>query len=611
MKKFLSYFIPVLMGFLTSVSLSASGIISQHCSFSRMFLDEVSGVSLNSVILVIALSILYYKTLPFCFKSACPVTHFLSICFSFFMLIGLSYSSLGNWDFIFYSIRQFIIAFIVFLGFFILFDTLLSALYHLLSTKQPLKKNIIKKFPALIEAYYFAFSFITIAVFWLPYLIFHLPGSVPYDGYRQINMFFGAEPLSNHHPWLLTLFFGFLFKTGRIISDNWSVFLITVTLFVINALCYAAVCARIKKWHAPFWFNISVLMFFSILPVFGAYSQVVMKDGIFSAFFTLFIAIYIDLCLAYYQNKSRKALLEDFVSLFIMELLVSLTRNNGFLMVIIADIILFFFFTKKKYKYVFLLSFAVLLSYYGINSVLASALHVEPSSKKEMLSVPFQQTARYLKEYPTDITPSEEEAISKILDYDNLAEKYIPEISDHVKDTYKNNVTNRDLFNYFKAWGTMFLRHPGVYFQATFHNTYGYYYPFHNCDVLGAYQFYIQGPPLATGEFDIHYIVPERIRSIIDRYAQLWRQFPGLALLTNPGTYTWVLLILGGYLCFCRSYRRIMALIPAFLNIIVCILSPVNGYLRYAIPLIACTPVLLYWCLIHIPSTKEIPHNQS
>ena len=34
---------------------------------------------------------------------------------------------------------------------------------------------------------------------------------------------------------------------------------------------------------------------------------------------------------------------------------------------------------------------------------LASAAGVEPGSVKEMLSVPFQQTARYLKEYPDDV----------------------------------------------------------------------------------------------------------------------------------------------------------------------------------------------------------------
>ena len=116
-------------------------------------------------------------------------------------------------------------------------------------------------------------------------------------------------------------------------------------------------------------------------------------------------------------------------------------------------------------------------------------LGVADGSRKEMLSIPFQQTARYLKEYPDDVTESEENAIEKILDYGSLAENYNPEISDHVKDTFNNSATTQDMVNYFKAWVSMFLRHPDVYFQATFNNTYGYYYPFHNCTALGAYQF--------------------------------------------------------------------------------------------------------------------------
>lgn len=277
-------------------------------------------------------------------------------------------------------------------------------------------------------------------------------------------------------------------------------------------------------------------------------------------------------------------------------------------MIIPANILLLFFTIKGRKKYVILLTLCLLLSYYCIDSRLAAAVGVAPGSDKEMLSIPFQQTARYLKEYPDDVTESEEKAIRAILDYDNLAQIYEPEISDHVKDTFRNSSSKEDLSNYFKAWFSMFCRHPGVYFEATFNNTYGYYYPFHNCNKLGAYQFYIQGPPLATGDFDIHYVIPANIRQICDTYATIWRNIPGLAQLVNPRSYTWGILILGGYLIYRKRSKGLLVLAAPLLNVAVCIASPVNGYLRYAIPLIACTPVLIYWCLRYAETKKAVRH---
>lgn len=162
----------------------------------------------------------------------------------------------------------------------------------------------------------------------------------------------------------------------------------------------------------------------------------------------------------------------------------------------------------------------VTMLYQFAEGPLASAAGVEPGSVKEMLSVPFQQTARYLKEYPDDVTSKERKAINKILDYDKLAEIYQPDRSDNVKDTYKNK--KGGLKRYFRqAWLPMFFKHPDAYFEATLENTYGYYYPFYNCNTLSAYQFYIQDKPLATGYFDIHYVMPEKVRQLMKGYADV------------------------------------------------------------------------------------------
>ena len=52
-------------------------------------------------------------------------------------------------------------------------------------------------------------------------------------------------------------------------------------------------------------------------------------------------------------------------------------------------------------------------------------------------SIPMQQTARYLKEYPDDVTKEEAKAIDGVMKYDEIADLYNPELSDPVKATYR------------------------------------------------------------------------------------------------------------------------------------------------------------------------------
>lgn len=597
MKNRLKRCIPAVAGFLSAAALSTTGQVFQSERFSDMLSKEINGVGADKFVLAAALIIFYMKVWDKFIENKKWITHVISAMLSFFMLIGLSFTAMGDLSFIFPGKKQFIIAALTFIGFFILIDIALSLLYAYMERNDILGRISKIKFPEFVEKHYRLSAFLLIVILWAPYLFVNFPGSVPYDGYRQINMFYGIEHISNHHPWVLTLFIGSIMEIGRGISDNFGVFLVVSIMFLIEAFCYATVCSKIKKWGAPFWFHVASVLFFGLLPVFGAYAQVVMKDGIFSALFALFMVLYADCCISFLRGTTNKKIYVHIIKLFVVGLIVCLARNNGIYMVLPADILLLVFLCKGKKRYALVLTVCAVLSYYGINHVVGTAIGVETGSKKEMLSIPFQQTARYLKEYPDDVTKEEEQAIRGVLNYDVLAESYMPEISDHVKDTYINSSTSEQRADYFRAWFQMFLRHPKVYFEATFHNTYGYYYPFHNCTALGAYQFYIQGAPLANGDFDIHYVFSENTRFKISGYAQAWRWIPVLSQMMNPGTYTWLLLVMAGYIIYRKRWKGTLLLIPPFLNVAVCIASPVNGYLRYAIPLIACTPILIYWVL--------------
>lgn len=75
----------------------------------------------------------------------------------------------------------------------------------------------------------------------------------------------------------------------------------------------------------------------------------------------------------------------------------------------------------KSYKksVAFMLALIMLL-YYGMNAWVYPMLNVQKGSTREMLSLPFQQTARYLRDNPQDVTEDEKKIISAVLDYEKI-----------------------------------------------------------------------------------------------------------------------------------------------------------------------------------------------
>lgn len=66
----------------------------------------------------------------------------------------------------------------------------------------------------------------------------------------------------------------------------------------------------------------------------------------------------------------------------------------------------------------------------------------------------------------------------------------------------------------------------------------------------------------------------------------------------NTGSYTWPLLMAAGYAVCHKRYRDLIVCTAPFMNVLVCIASPVNGEIRYVLPLMAVTPILACWCYI-------------
>jgi len=280
---------------------------------------------------------------------------------------------------------------------------------------------------------------------------------------------------------------------------------------------------------------------------------------------------------------------------------VSLLRNNGIYVVVpcfVGGLILVW---KEKQRNCWLYGTLLCVGFYLIwgNIVLPMA-NVKDGSVREALSVPFQQTARYIKEYSDEVTKQEYEAINQILDYDRLGKNYVSYISDPVKDTYKEPQNEFSaLKDYFKHWFFMFFKHPSVYFEATVANSYYYYC----ANIVGSFEpiyvnfIYYGG---LTEKFNLKMTEKTaHMREWIDQYVKDFQEVPIIKYLFGQGFYTYILIGLIGFLYYAGKKEWVVGLIPNILGVLICIASPVNGSYRYFLPVMACTAISIMFCLLN------------
>ena len=147
--------------------------------------------------------------------------------------------------------------------------------------------------------------------------------------------------------------------------------------------------------------------------------------------------------------------------LFLLTMLgVMMLRQNGMYVVAFSLPVLLLEKDRRKRRKTALLFCGAIVLYLSYTHILFPALDITPGSRREMLSVPFQQTARYVRDYADEVTEEERDAIDRVLDYDTIGEVYDPNISDPVKKTFNEDADSEDLKAYFKVWFQMFLKHP-------------------------------------------------------------------------------------------------------------------------------------------------------
>lgn len=536
----------------------------------------------------------------------------LSALFSFFMVFGYSFMKINSWDMIFVNTFQLFKAIIVFMGYYILFRAIINYLFDIIISKieiKEIKESTSKVYNLIFVKHSFIIPLVIILICWLPYLIAYYPGILGADQSNQVKQFLGYDipewsasnstkliddnvKITNHHPVLHTIGIGLCAKLGLTIGNvDFGIFLFTLTQYILLAVALANIINFMKKLKVPVGLKIFSLILFALSPTIAVCSVQVNKDVIFVSLMIIYVIRIYELI----KNRNDKKLkIKNCIGIIILGLLVCLFRNNG-IYAIILSLPFVAIIDKLNRKQILISTVTAFVIYQLIISIILPLLFKIPNSGiREMLSLPFQQTARYVKEYEDDVTEKEKQIIDKILDYDTLAERYDPLLSDPVKRDYNKDATTEDLVNYFKVWFAQFFKHPTTYIQATMNNVYGYFYPETE---LRQYNYYMVNSIEDINEienFDYGYIDEfQDERHFIKGIASIITKLPGISWTMNIALNVWLIMIVFIYLLYSKKYRYIIYLLPFISIILVCILSPVNAAYRYSIPFIFGMPLTI------------------
>ncbi len=459
-----------------------------------------------------------------------------------------------------------------------------------------------------------------IALCWLPYLIVYFPGTLTWDGARSMNQFITDAPLENHHPVLMNLLYAGLMTLGRTLySDNLGLLLIVALQYAACVAAFSLSVRQLVRMEAPRWLVVASLAFFALYPGWGLFAQTAIKDTLFFAVFCWYTLSLLRLMGASHPKRASWAWVVA------ASLALCFTRNNGIYIVLPTLLALGALYGlgrtfprrgvgRRNARAALGAAVACVAVYLLVMNVAWPALGVNTKENKEMLSIPFQQTARTLLEHPDDVTGAERAAIAAVLPYDDLAALYNPSLADPVKESLfdeSGNLEGEERDAYFRAWLSMGLRHPATYLRATLANTYAYFYPW---DIVGPdvdrplWYVWMQGEPI-NKTFKVHNLMSDEVRRPVTKFLDAQLDIPVLSAIYSPALYVWAFLVMLAYAAHRGNRRALVLAVPMAMLLLTVLAGPLNGQLRYVLP-VACALPLFAGCLLapsSSPRGKDLP----
>ena len=427
----------------------------------------------------------------------------------------------------------------------------------------------------------------------LPVALIRYPAGIEWDAYHQIEQVILGTLSSSHWPPASSVFMGGFALLGKRLFNSYEMglflFVVVQVLLVSLVITY---CLRVLiRLHISTSVLFVVEIVFLLSPYIISFSTQIVKDTPFAYAVLFMTALLTEELYGLNFNWSHK------IALTVVSIIACISRNNG--IYLIAGLIIALMIKSlsginhRRYLAVTLCLCVSAMMYLAYTEILLPSLNIQKGSVAEALSIPFQQTARYVSEYPEDVTIEEKTIIDNVLEYDKLKELYNPLLSDPVKGTYKKE--EKQLAPYFEVWFRHFLKHPLLYVESVMCNSIGFYYPAKKMEDSMPVSFYkvtmwdggLVEFQETTGIFKYPRLALNAIYKVIGN-------LPFFYYLCNTAINIWVIVFLTVYEIRFKRFSNVILLLPSVIGILVCIAAPtyIHNGARYAAPIIFSVPYL-------------------
>lgn len=555
-------------------------------NFLKLLRIEMGTVDVSHVLAIVALYALFDRILLRKDRPFCLTAFLVAGVFSAFLLLGDSFSAFNSFAFLADSACQFLIALFVGLGYLAILYSLLKLFYAWMDS---VSQQNVRYEGALcwIDRHFAGVSLTVMLVCWAVLALPYFPGSVPHDGRNQLNMVYGYFEMHTHHPYYSTQIMGFVYGLGeKLFGITGGCVFYVVFQSLVCGIVFSQICEYIRFKTRRLLPGGLCLLFFALSPMWWAYMQAVIKDTLYVGVFALFVLETVKIFL-----KDGKKW--DYVVLGVSGVLTCCLRNGCQYVVFPAMLALILVVTDRR-KLLCVVCGLALAGNFVLNTLVIDALELTPVNQVEALSIPLQQIARYVTYHEEELTEEEQQIINRVVKYEGIPERYKPEISDPIKNHYRNT-TEEEWSDFWRLWAEKLVEAPDVYVTATMNHVFGYIDPFYYTAVLGSYQLYTKDNLTEQDKDAVYseYLFSEDLRNNAYEATYLWENIPGLSLLVSCGTYTWIGIILIAALLRKRAWRSVGMFTAPLMTLLICFASPVNGLLRYMLPIVVVIPLMI------------------
>lgn len=347
-------------------------------------------------------------------------------------------------------------------------------------------------------------------ILWLPWLIFHYPGTMRDDTLPQLFQWYSLIPYYTQHPVTDTLVFGAFMSLGDLLgSRTLGLFIYILLQAAATATVFSLILCYARSHGAPKVVFVLAFLFFAFSRTIYQPIDTMSKDALNGIFFVLCFVGFVEIV------RSNQAILKKpwFLISYGLSIIFCIATKRTMLYVLLIAFFAYFIYlilktirqrrisceslhdekqaksayiscdhssnnsrpsektilstrhhaTKKLLLYASSVTIPIVIAVLIWTPALNTATNADNNSTNEMYSIPVQQIIKTIKDHPETLSPEERQQLESFINVDQACEVYNPHRSDEATGCI---VDKRNFVSCLPLWISLGFEHPASYSSA-------------------------------------------------------------------------------------------------------------------------------------------------